>query len=589
MIYNIIEVANTHGGSLSYIEELLEEFSQFTPGYGIKFQPFKYDLIASKDYEYYDLYKSIYINEIEWKGIIDKAFQTKEVWLDIFDEYGVGILKDNIAKIEGIKLQASVLYNQSVLDALAKLDMEDKKIILNIAGYKIPEIAQRVLKINKLISPEEILIEIGFQDYPTGLSDSGIAKLKTIKDIFHKRIVFADHLDGNSEESILLPVMAALLGADVIEKHVMLSSRETKFDTFSSVTVKQYKTYTELQNKYHDLLIQPFISANEKKYLEKTLQVPVLKNDIKKGSLITCDNFEYKRTGKQGLLINQIEKMTKDLHILATDIKQGEVLHREDFKKANIATIIACRLKSTRLPRKALLPIGALTSIELCIKNCLRFENVNYTILATSDLDEDSELEKYTYRNDVIFHKGHPEDVIRRYLDIAKKLMINVIIRVTGDCPYVSNEICQHLLKLHFSSGSDYTCSQGFAVGTSVEIINVNALERVKSYFPNAEYSEYMTWYFKNNPEYFKINEVKLPLKWSRNYRLTLDYEEDLRLFNFIEKYFKSNGLEYTIEKLFDYLDSNPEIANINSHLLLKYKSDQKLIEQLNKETRIKP
>ena len=32
----------------------------------------------------------------------------------------------------------------------------------------------------------------------------------------------------------------------------------------------------------------------------------------------------------------------------------------EDFKKANIASIIACRLKSSRLPKKAVLKIGEL-------------------------------------------------------------------------------------------------------------------------------------------------------------------------------------------------------------------------------------
>lgn len=588
MSYNIIEVANTHGGNPKYIQALLEEFAQFSPGYGIKFQPFKYDLIATKDYEYYDLYEALFINEREWKEIIDIAYQTKDVWLDIFDEYGVEILKANLSKIRGIKLQASVLYNLSVLNALSGVGLQDKKIILNISGYKLSEIAQRLAKINKLLKPEEILLEIGFQGYPTRLCDSGVSKLKAIKDTFHKRIVFADHVSGDSDDSILLPVMAALLGADAIEKHVMLSSQETKYDRFSSVTVGQYQRYTELLTKYRQLLIQPFISAEEKVYLEKTIQVPVLKNDRRKGSLITAEDFEFKRSGKQGLTMNQIERMTKDLHILASDVGKGEVLNLEDLKKANIAIIIACRLKSTRLPKKALLPIGKLSSIELCIKNCLRFENVNHTILATSDLEEDSELEKYTYRSDVIFHRGDPEDVIRRYLGVAKKLHIDVVIRVTGDCPYVSGEIGQYLLKSHFASGADYTCAKGFAVGTSVEIMNVSALLKVKSYFPDAKHSEYMTWYFKNNPEHFKINEVKLPLKWSRNYRLTLDYEEDLMLFNRIEDYFMSNGLEYTIDQLFHFLDHHPEIAKINSHLSLRYKTDQSLIDLLDRETKIR-
>ncbi len=588
MICNIIEVANTHGGKLEYIQALLEEFAQFHPGYGIKFQPFKYDLIATKDYEYYDLYKALYIKESAWKEVIAGAYQTKDVWLDLFDAYGVKILKDNMPMIKGIKLQASVLYNQAVLDALASLQLMDKKIILNVSGYQLTEIAHRLATINKSLKPEEILLEVGFQGYPTRLCDSGLSKLKVIKDTFHKRIVFADHVSGNSEDAILLPVTAALLGADVIEKHVMLSSQETKYDRFSSVTVEQYRKYTDLLARYTELMTQPFLSAEEKGYLDKTIQIPILKHDMKKGSLLTGEDVEFKRSGKPGLTLKQMEKLTKELHILASDRKKGEALHAEDFKKANIAVIIACRLKSARLPRKALLPIGKLSSIELCIKNCLRFDHVNHTILATSELEEDAELENYTYRRDVIFHRGDPEDVIRRYLDIARKLLIDVVIRVTGDCPYVSKEIGQYLLKRHFAAGADYTCARGFAVGTGVEIINVSALEKVKSYFPNARHSEYMTWYFKNNPDYFKINEVKLPPKWSRNYRLTLDYEEDLALFNLIEDYFMTNGLEYTIDQLFHYLDHHPEIANINSHLSLRYQTDQDLIELLNKETKIR-
>ena len=52
-IYNILEVANTHGGDISYILKLLDEFEEFKKnnGFGIKFQPFKYNQIATEDFE----------------------------------------------------------------------------------------------------------------------------------------------------------------------------------------------------------------------------------------------------------------------------------------------------------------------------------------------------------------------------------------------------------------------------------------------------------------------------------------------------------------------------------------------------------
>ena len=588
MIYNIIEVANTHGGNLDYLRDLIKEFEAFKNGFGMKFQPFRYDEIATSDYEWYEVYRSLYIKEEDWVDIIYYASLTKEIWIDVFDGYGICIINHNIDKIKGVKLQASVLMNESLLRALSALDMSKKKLIMNISGYELEDIKKILFKINAFIQPQEVLLEVGFQSYPTKLMDSGISKLREIRAHFPNRIVFADHVDGNSEHAIWLPVIAAMMGVDVIEKHVMHSQLDTKYDGFSSVKVADYRRYIEQLNKYTGLSAQSFINDREREYLQNSIQLPMLIYSKEKGALIAAEDISYKRTSQRGLNTKELKGLISSFHILAADKKPGDTLQFEDFKKATIATIIACRLKSTRLPKKALLPIGSLSSIELCLKNALRFQNVNHTILATSDIEEDVELQGFTYREDVIFHRGDPEDVIQRYLDIARKLKIDVIIRATGDCPYLSNEICQFLLKSHFERGADYTCSIGAAVGTSVEIINTAALEKVKNYFPRADYSEYMTWYFQNNPEHFKMNKVKLPEKWCRDYRLTLDYAEDLRVFNAIENYFLEKNMEYTIEALFDFLDQHPEIPTINGHLTLKYRSDVALIALLDEMTKIK-
>ena len=58
-------------------------------------------------------------------------------------------------------------------------------------------------------------------------------------------------------------------------------------------------------------------------------------------------------------------------------------------------------------------------------------------------------------------------------------------------------------------------------------------------------------------------------------------------MFNKIEEYFLEKNIDYNIDELYKYLDSNPEIVKINSHLTLKYKTDVKLIETLNKYTKI--
>ena len=102
-----------------------------------------------------------------------------------------------------------------------------------------------------------------------------------------------------------------------------------------------------------------------------------------------------------------------------------------------------------------------------------------------------------------------------------------------------------------------------------------------------AQHSEYMTWYLQNNQDLFKVEIIDLPENLDRDYRLTLDYPEDLQLFNELFKALRLQSLEPTIENIFKILDNNPSISQLNSHLTLMYKTDQALIDKLNKETKI--
>ncbi|TPG40082.1 cytidylyltransferase domain-containing protein [Flavobacterium pectinovorum] len=588
MAYTIIEVANTHGGDIKYVKELVLQFSLFKENFGIKFQPLHPDKLATKDFEWHSVYQQLLFDSLEWNDIINLAKETKDVWLDIFDEYGVQILEENHSKIYGIKLQVSVLFNYAVLNALSKVDLSQKKLILNVASLDLNEIQYFLNKYEESLNPEEILLEVGFQGYPTLLQDSGISKISKVKNAFSKRIVFADHVDRESDYAVWLPALAIASGADIVEKHVLLENVETKYDMYSSLGISQFTKMIEVINNYEELLKAEFINDREILYLEKSIMKPLLKEAKERGQYLSIEeDFDFKRSGKNGLNSKQIKDLVSDFHVLSVSKRKGETLQREDFKKASIAVIIACRLKSTRLKEKALLKIGDLTSVELCVKNACKFENVNNVILATSNLDSDLPLKDFTYNESVIFHQGDPEDVIQRYLDITRKLKTDVVIRVTADCPFIDNEICEILLKSHFDNGADYTAAKHAAVGTNIEIINVQALEKVKSHFPSADYSEYMTWYFINNPEHFKINLVDLPEHLVRNYRLTLDYSEDIVLFNKIHENLASIG-NYTIRDIFNLLDTNSDLPTINSHIQLKYKTDQGLIDTLNTKTKIK-
>jgi N,N'-diacetyllegionaminate synthase len=187
----------------------------------------------------------------------------------------------------------------------------------------------------------------------------------------------------------------------------------------------------------------------------------------------------------------------------------------------------------------------------------------------------------------VKFWRGDPDDVIQRYLGACQEYGIDVIVRATADCPVVSPEIAEMLLDHHFRTGADYTAAREVAVGTGCEIYSTEALRRVIKYLGKAEHSEYMTWYLRNNQDIFKVEFVDLPIEMVRDYRLTLDYPEDLEMFNQLYTALEKKQSTPSLLNIFTILDENQSISGVNSHVTLRYKTDTELINTLNRVTKI--
>lgn len=585
--YMIVEIANSHAGDISTIESLIEKFSALEYELkGIKFQILAPEKIALPDFEWYKVYEELYLSLSQWRNIFKKIDGKNDIWLDVFDVYGVEVLVENIDLISGVKLQASVLYNHEVRAALEAADLNDKKIILNISGLEITAAKNVVSYFEGVFN--SVIVQFGFQSYPTKIEDTGLSKIPILKAAFHNsELCIADHADANTGFAKKVPVYGFLMGCNYIEKHVCLDRMTAKYDGFSALT---FDELSEVCVDIKDVALAKsslFISAAEKNYLEKSIQVPVLKDDVEAGVLISESDIVYRRTSQIGLDALEIKEVQKERKVINKKISMHNTLVKEDFRAANVGVIVAGRMKSTRLPNKAILPIAGTPSVELCLKQCKGIKNAHQVILATSDLESDAVLENYTLNQSVKIWKGDPDDVIDRYLGACNHYNIDVVVRVTADCPLVIPDIIDFLLEKHFEFGADYTAADNFAVGTSAEIINTHSLQKIADIFGRAEYSEYMTWYFRNNPEHFKLNIISLPEKWTRNYRMTLDYPEDLEMFERCYSFLDPTSSFHSASDVFEVLDANPDVSKVNDHLTLKYKTDKELIERLNEMTKI--
>ena len=582
----IFEVANVHGGDYSHFKKIIKYYNSINyPNKlkSIKFQVLNANEISTPEYHWYKTYKKLYFSPDQWKNIIRKSNIKTNIWLDLFDNYSFEILKKNLNYIHGFKLQPSILFNKNLYNSLRTINLKKKIVILNISGLSLSKINEFIKKF-EILKPKKIIIQFGFQSYPTEIKDTNLNKVFEIKKKFPKYdFCMADHADASNEFSIDVPIYSKLIGAKFLEKHFCLSRKKSPYDKYSSLEPKQIEKLIKKINSLDRAFGNSFINYKEQKYLLDSIQIPVTKKNSFFSSTLANNDISFKRTDKKGLSFEDLQKLKNKKYILIKNKKINQTYQLADFKKAKIGILVTGRMKSSRLPRKALKKIGNLSSIELCLKNCKKVSKNIKVILATSFLNEDKILvKKYKKKYDVF--AGHPEDVIKRFSDAAKKYKLDVVVRVTGDCPFVSPEIINYLIDNHFSTGADYTAAKKFAVGTTGEVYNVGALNFILKKMKKAPFSEYMPWYFLNNKNYFKINIVELPKHLVRKHRLTLDYDDDLLMFNKLVNVSQQSASRLSTKTIFNILDKSSNISRINSKFKLIYLT-KKFQKKLKKVT----
>lgn len=584
----IFELANVHGGNKDQLFALIEEYAKFSyPNKAIKFQILKPDQIALKDFQWFPLYEELYFKPDIWQEAIYRASSSGAVWLDLFDLYGVEVFQANQSSVSGIKLQASVLDNVELSKALASLKPKSQKLMINVSGYDISQIEKHVLNFSAL-GFSNLILQLGFQSYPTTISNTALQKIAILKVAFPSlSLCMADHAPGETVVARHIPIWATIAGCNYVEKHFCIRRSDAKYDYQSALEPDEFSEMLQFLQDYSSASSGNFIPESEADYLKNSLQVPISKHQLSAGGLVGLGDLIFRRTNQSGFAISDIFREQARFRILSNSIDKNSTISAEHYRKAKIGVIVACRMKSSRLKKKAILPINGVSAIERCLQNCLEMKNVDEVVLATSELEEDGILQNYLMGGLVKFWQGNADDVIKRYLGACDKYDIDVIVRVTGDCPAVSSEITNILLKSHFETGADYTAANKSAVGSSPEIYNAEALRRLINLMGSAEHSEYMTWYMRNNADVFKVNIVDLPEDFQREYRLTLDYKEDLEMFEKLYATLAKKKMNPTISNIFLVLDQESSIPQINQHLTLSYKTDTELINMLNRVTRV--
>lgn len=250
-----------------------------------------------------------------------------------------------------------------------------------------------------------------------------------------------------------------------------------------------------------------------------------------------------------------------------------------------VGFIIQARMKSTRLPGKILmpLPIGGTTPLLGWITNAVQNSSYYKSIfVATSTNAENDDLVEFTKQFKVNIFRGSEDDVFSRFKSIAKDNDFNVIVRLTGDNPFLDIPVLDQTIDFHLSSGVDYTITKGLPVGMNFEIIDVNSFKGIYAENLTLVEKEHVTLYIRDSGRFRTQEYIPCPFTNYNEIRLTVDYPTDIvvvsTLLSIGEKLNMKPGLE-----LVDFgLKNFPWLFEVNqqNHQKRNYKNLQEEWEE---------
>lgn len=248
------------------------------------------------------------------------------------------------------------------------------------------------------------------------------------------------------------------------------------------------------------------------------------------------------------------------------------------------AVFITVRMKSTRLPKKALLEIKGRTTIEHLIDRIKSAKLHDLVVLCTSTHPDDKILAELAKKSGIEAFRGSPEDKLERYLKAAKKYGVDFIVNVDGDDILCDPTLIDRTIEHFKRTEADCIIWRGFPVGAVPTGIKVGALEKVCE-IKDEKDTEVWGGYFTDT-DLFKVEyldaeeELRHP-----EIRMTLDYPEDLKFFKAIFERLYVPGRIFSLREVIELLKKSPDIAEINKHKQEEY---MRIIEKLAKKIKLR-
>lgn len=167
--------------------------------------------------------------------------------------------------------------------------------------------------------------------------------------------------------------------------------------------------------------------------------------------------------------------------------------------------IIQSRFNSTRLPGKALYPLGGVPMVVFLIRRMRSAlpEKDFRIVLATTRRFEDDPIAAWGEAEGIAVVRGHENNVLTRYGECMALFPCKTLVRVTADNPLTCPIHLMDTVKALHSMDADYAFMQGLPKGGAADAFKSSCLLSMAETVNDPEEQEHINLHIFRNPSSF--------------------------------------------------------------------------------------
>jgi spore coat polysaccharide biosynthesis protein SpsF len=186
---------------------------------------------------------------------------------------------------------------------------------------------------------------------------------------------------------------------------------------------------------------------------------------------------------------------------------------------------------STRLPGKILRDLCGRPMLAWLVDRVARSGSASEVVIATTTDETDDATEALAAQLGVRCFRGHPTDVLDRIAAAAAAAGAETVARVSGDSPFLDPTPVDAVLETFARGECDLAENHrepGWPVGTAVEALSRETLDRIAAAATEPHHREHVTLYAYESDEPIRVEHVPVPRAVaSSDLRLCVDTAED--------------------------------------------------------------